>query len=90
MFQGSKMTIKEILNSQDYGEEHLLVSKRQRDVVAKTIEELDLSVSLINEGSLELFSYHIGSSIDNITQITKPYDYSNMLDVMFGDFCLGK
>ncbi|MCV6607754.1 MAG: 50S ribosome-binding GTPase [Campylobacterales bacterium] len=82
--------IEKILDSHDSFEEHMLVSKRQRDIVVKTIEELNIAVEIVQEGSLELFSYHIQNSVQYITEITKPYDYSEVMDVMFGDFCLGK
>ena len=39
---------------------------------------------------LELFAYHINEAMDNMSSITRPYEYSQMLDVMFGSFCLGK
>lgn len=82
--------IKSVLQTYQSGDEHMLVSKRQRESVASAVSELTASLSLLNEGSLELFSYHIQNALGFISEVTKPYNYSEMLDVMFSDFCLGK
>lgn len=74
----------------DAFEEHTLISKRQIDLVEKTIVELKSAKEFLNEGSLELFSYHIQDGVRAISNLTKPYEYDEMLDVMFNDFCLGK
>jgi len=39
---------------------------------------------------LELFSYQIRDAIGHISRITHPYENDEMLDQMFGEFCLGK
>jgi tRNA modification GTPase len=45
---------------------------------------------MIKKGEFEFFAYHINEALKHISNITKPYEYSQMLDVMFGEFCLGK
>jgi tRNA modification GTPase len=75
-------------NSQE--DQTMLVSKRQIRSVESTIEGIEVAKDLILAGDLELFSYHINESISSISSITKPYEYDEMLDKMFGNFCLGK
>jgi tRNA modification GTPase len=68
----------------------LLSSVRQINSIQKTVESIDLSTEPLESGELELFSYHIQDAIDSITEISNPYNYGEMLDEMFGNFCLGK
>lgn len=77
-----------INNSSDGGT--ILSSVRQIDEVEKTIEAINLALEPLQDGELELFSFHINEAIDRITAISRPYQYSEMLDEMFGNFCLGK
>jgi tRNA modification GTPase len=44
----------------------------------------------LDSGELEFFAHHITEALENISNITRPYDNDQMLDVMFGEFCLGK
>ncbi|HIQ46064.1 MAG TPA: tRNA uridine-5-carboxymethylaminomethyl(34) synthesis GTPase MnmE, partial [Sulfurovum sp.] len=41
-------------------------------------------------GELEFFSYHLQEAVKAISSISKPYDSEEILDKMFGEFCLGK
>ncbi|RUM75440.1 MAG: tRNA uridine-5-carboxymethylaminomethyl(34) synthesis GTPase MnmE, partial [Sulfurovum sp.] len=41
-------------------------------------------------GELEFFSYHLQEALKAISSISKPYDSEEILDTMFGEFCLGK
>ena len=41
-------------------------------------------------GELEFFSYHLQDAVSALASISKPYDSDEILDKMFGEFCLGK
>ena len=72
------------------GDEIMLVSARQIEAVnyAKSaIEEAKLPLA---SGELEFFSYHLQEAVKAISSISKPYDSEEILDKMFGEFCLGK
>jgi tRNA modification GTPase len=71
-------------------EDAILTSKRQILAIENTIKETKLALESMKRAELEIFSYHIGEAISYISSITKPYEYSQMLDKMFGNFCLGK
>jgi len=67
-----------------------LISKRQVDAVEKTLHHILESRMPLQTGELEFFAHHIHEAIENISLITRPYENDQMLDVMFGAFCLGK
>jgi tRNA modification GTPase len=71
-------------------EELMLISNRQIDAVNRTKEAiLEAKEPLLN-GELEFFSYHLQDAITALSSISKPYDSEEILDKMFGEFCLGK
>jgi len=79
-----------LLDQRGDGEEPMLVSQRQVEAVRSCSEQIRQAHGPLEEGELELFSYHIREAIDRIGSITHPYEDSEMLDRMFGEFCLGK
>lgn len=79
-----------LLNSQESTQSLLLISQYQFQAVKNCIQTLYDSKIPLENGELELFSFHINEALRAIASITKPYEYSQMLDVMFGEFCLGK
>ncbi len=82
--------LEEIFNSVGSSEELMLISTRQIDAVLKTKEAiLEAKEPLLN-GELEFFSYHLQDAVKAISSISKPYDSEEILDKMFGEFCLGK
>ncbi|MDD6055535.1 MAG: tRNA uridine-5-carboxymethylaminomethyl(34) synthesis GTPase MnmE [Helicobacteraceae bacterium] len=85
-----KEKLGEILNTQDNAESLLLISEYQFNAVKNCIESLQNAKEPLGFLELELFSFHINSALSELSLITKPYEYSEMLDVMFGEFCLGK
>lgn len=79
-----------ILDSNTHNDEMTLVSKRQIFSVEETLSHIKQSIQPLNTGELEFFAHHITEALENISNITRPYDNDQMLDVMFGEFCLGK
>ncbi len=72
------------------GEELMLISARQIEAVSKAQNAIkDAKKPLLN-GELEFFSYHLQEAVKAISSISKPYDSEEILDKMFGEFCLGK
>ncbi len=82
--------IEKLLNSISKSDELMLISTRQIESVSKALREIeDCREPLINN-ELEFFSYHINGAIEALNEITRPYRHEEMLDKMFGEFCLGK
>ena len=68
----------------------MLISARQIEAVNLTKASiLEAKEPLLN-GELEFFSYHLQEAVKAISSISKPYDSEEILDKMFGEFCLGK
>ena len=71
-------------------EELMLISTRQIDAVEKTKKAILEAKEPLKLGELEFFSYHLQDAITALSSISKPYDSEEILDKMFGEFCLGK
>jgi len=82
--------LKRLLDSFSGEDEHILISTRQIKAVEKALNSIDESKEFLKTGELELFSYQIQDAIRAISEITKPFEYDEMLDKMFGNFCVGK
>lgn len=79
-----------ILDSNTHSDEMSLISKRQILSVENTLNNINLSINPLNSGELEFFAHYITEALEQISSITRPYENDQMLDVMFGEFCLGK
>ncbi|WP_044417753.1 tRNA uridine-5-carboxymethylaminomethyl(34) synthesis GTPase MnmE [Halarcobacter anaerophilus] len=79
-----------ILDSNTHSDDMTLVSTRQIEAVEQTLHHINKAEEPLQSGELEFFAYHINEALLNISNITRPYENDEMLDVMFGAFCLGK
>jgi len=68
----------------------MLTSARQIDAVKKAYESIQGSYTLLKEGELELFAFHLNMAIEHISSITSAFERDEILDKMFSSFCLGK
>ncbi len=82
--------LKTLLDSLNTEDEHILISTRQINSVEKALNSIKEAREFLKTGELELFSYHIQDAIRYISEITKPFEYDEMLDKMFSSFCVGK
>jgi tRNA modification GTPase len=82
--------LQSLLDSIGEGEELMLISTRQIEAVKQAKEEIHQAKTPLLEGELEFFSYHLQEAVKAISSISKPYDSEEVLDKMFGEFCLGK
>ena len=82
--------IEEILDTYNTEDNYILISARQVNAVENALQEIKNAEEFLNTGELELFSYNIQNAIREISSITKPFEYDEMLDKMFGSFCVGK
>jgi len=82
--------IENILNQNSAGDDITLISTQQINEVSATLDHIRDAYSPLNTGELEFFAHHINESLTHMSNITRPYEHTQMLDVMFGEFCLGK
>ena len=82
--------LESFFNSIGQDEELMLISTRQIEAVQKTKKAILEAKEPLLLGQLEFFSYHLQDAITALSSISKPYDSEEILDKMFGEFCLGK
>ena len=72
------------------GDELMLISARQITAVKDAQASIEEAKIPLLSGELEFFSYHLQEAVKSLSSISKPYDSEEILDKMFGEFCLGK
>lgn len=82
--------LEKLFNSIGSDEELMLISTRQIEAVIKTKEAILEAKAPLLDGELEFFSYHLQDAVKYLSSISKPFDSEEILDKMFGEFCLGK
>ena len=89
-FERLTSSIENLLNGIGEGEELMLISARQIEAVTLAKNAISEAKGPLLDGELEFFSYHLQEAVKAISSISKPYDSEEILDKMFGEFCLGK
>jgi len=83
-------SLENIMDRSNSSDEIMLISSRQIQAVAETIENIEESFSPLEDQELEIFSFHLNEAVKAMASITRPFENDEMLDKMFGSFCLGK
>ncbi len=89
-FKTLTVKLQEYFDNIGEDEELMLISTRQIEAVEKTKQAIIEAKEPLLLGELEFFSYHLQDAITALSSISKPYDSEEVLDKMFGEFCLGK
>jgi len=89
-FERLTAAIANLLDGIGEGEELMLISARQIEAVNLAKNSIFEARMPLIDGELEFFSYHLQEAVKAISSISKPYDSEEILDKMFGEFCLGK
>jgi len=79
-----------LLNSIGDVDDIMLISTRQIEAVSLARDAIIQAKEPLKNGELEFFSYYLNDSLIAISSISKPYNSEEILDKMFGEFCLGK
>ncbi|WP_457607552.1 tRNA uridine-5-carboxymethylaminomethyl(34) synthesis GTPase MnmE [Nitratifractor sp.] len=82
--------LEELLDSYALDEELMLGSQRQVEAVREAARAIEAALGPLQFGELELFSFHLQEAVRAMGRITHPYENEEILDRMFGEFCLGK
>lgn len=82
--------LQDLLDSIGDSEELMLISARQIEAVNKAKDAIYSAKEPLLNGELEFFSFHLQDGVKAISSISKPFDSEEVLDKMFGEFCLGK
>jgi tRNA modification GTPase len=79
-----------IMDRSNSSDEIMLISQRQIAAVEETIKNIDDAFMPLEDQELEIFSFHLNDAVKAMASITRPFENDEMLDKMFGSFCLGK
>ncbi|WP_345980582.1 tRNA uridine-5-carboxymethylaminomethyl(34) synthesis GTPase MnmE [Sulfurimonas sp. HSL3-2] len=82
--------LEKIMDKNNASDEMMLISLRQIEAVKKTLSSIQEAKEPLVDGELEIFSFHVIEAINAMSSITRPFETDEMLDKMFGSFCLGK
>ena len=79
-----------IMDASNTSDEIMLISQRQISAVEATMQNIKEAFEPLQDQELEIFSFHLNEAVKAMASITRPFENDEMLDKMFGSFCLGK
>ncbi len=79
-----------IMDASNVSDEIMLISQRQISAVEATMQNIKEAFEPLQDQELEIFSFHLNEAVKEMASITRPFENDEMLDKMFGSFCLGK
>ncbi len=82
--------LQNIMDTSNASDEIMLISQRQISAVENTMRNIEEALEPLQNQELEIFSFCLNEAIKEIASITRPFENDEMLDKMFGSFCLGK
>ncbi|MCD6172779.1 MAG: tRNA uridine-5-carboxymethylaminomethyl(34) synthesis GTPase MnmE [Sulfurimonas sp.] len=82
--------LKNIMDTTNSSDEIMLISQRQISAVQNTLTNIEEALIPLQDQELEIFSFHLNEAVKEMASITRPFENDEMLDKMFGSFCLGK
>lgn len=83
-------SLENIMNTANASEEMMLISHRQISAVENALTAIEEAHEPLQMQELEIFSFHLTEAVKEMASITRPFENDEMLDKMFGSFCLGK
>ena len=83
-------SLKAIMDTTNSSDEMMLISQRQISAVQNTLTNIEEAFYPLDDQELEIFSFHLNEAVREMASITRPFENDEMLDKMFGSFCLGK
>ena len=82
--------LESIMDRTNSSDEMMLISQRQILAVQNTLSNIEEAYEPLDDQELEIFSFHLNEAVKEMASITRPFENDEMLDKMFGSFCLGK
>jgi tRNA modification GTPase len=82
--------LQNIMDRSNTSDEIMLISQRQITAVQNTLTNIEEALIPLQDQELEIFSFHLNEAVKEMASITRPFENDEMLDKMFGSFCLGK
>ena len=82
--------LENIMDRTNSSDEMTLISQRQISAVENALSNINEAYEPLDSQELEIFSFHLNEAVKEMANITRPFENDEMLDKMFGSFCLGK
>jgi len=82
--------LESIMDAANVSDEIMLISERQISAVEAAMQNIKEAFEPLEDQELEIFSFHLNEAVKAMASITRPFENDEMLDKMFGSFCLGK
>jgi tRNA modification GTPase len=82
--------LESIMDTTNSSDEIMLIAERQISAVENTLRNIEEAHDPLEFQELEIFSFHLNEAVKEMASITRPFENDEMLDKMFGSFCLGK
>ncbi len=82
--------LQEYMDRTNSSDEIMLISQRQISAVEATLQNIQEAYLPLELQELEIFSFHLSEAVKEMASITRPFENDEMLEKMFGSFCLGK
>jgi len=82
--------LENMMDTTESSDEIMLISQRQISAVENTLSNIEEASIPLQDQELEIFSFHLNEAIKEMASITRPFENDEMLEKMFGSFCLGK
>ncbi|WP_353662446.1 tRNA uridine-5-carboxymethylaminomethyl(34) synthesis GTPase MnmE [Hydrogenimonas sp. SS33] len=82
--------LKRRLDAMGKSDEILLISARQIETVERAAGAIEAAKEPLQRGELELFTFHLQEAVEAVASISRPVNFNEIMDKMFGEFCLGK
>jgi tRNA modification GTPase len=82
--------LESFMDRTNLSDEIMLISQRQIQAVEETLKNIEEAHIPLQDQELEIFSFHLNEAVKEMASITRPFENDEMLDKMFGSFCLGK
>ena len=82
--------LEKIMDKTNSSDEMTLISQRQISAVENALSNIEEAYEPLDSQELEIFSFHLNEAVKEMASITRPFENDEMLDKMFGSFCLGK
>ncbi|OIP56826.1 MAG: tRNA uridine-5-carboxymethylaminomethyl(34) synthesis GTPase MnmE [Helicobacteraceae bacterium CG2_30_36_10] len=82
--------LQNFMDTTNSSDEIMLISQRQISAVQNTLTNIEEAFIPLQDQELEIFSFHLNEAVKEMASITRPFENDEMLDKMFGSFCLGK
>ena len=82
--------LENMMDTTENSDEIMLISQRQISAVENTLSNIEEASIPLQDQELEIFSFHLNEAIKEMASITRPFENDEMLEKMFGSFCLGK